>query len=514
VRSSLRERLGRRPPGYEYTIGRIFAIYAGLMVTLLLAALDQTIVATALPRIVGDLGGITQYSWVFTAYMLTSTVTVPLYGKLGDAYGRKNLFLFAITVFLIGSALCGLATSMTQLVVFRAIQGIGGGGIFPLSLAVIGNIVPPRDRGRWQGLIGAVFAASSIIGPAVGGFIVDNTTWRWIFLVNLPVGGLALIVVSLTMPRRARRHRHSIDWLGAGLLAAGTGLLLLGLVWGGRQYAWTSGHVLGAFAAAAVFLAAFAVAERHAPEPILPFEILRNPIVAGSVACMALVGMAMFGTISFVPLFVQGVIGTSATSSGVVLTPLMLGAVVTSLITGQLVSRTGRYRWNAVLGPLVLTAGMILLWRMDTSTTNAEAARNMVVAGIGIGSMMQVFVLSVQNAVPRRVIGSATALTQFGRQMGATLGVTIMGAIVNHGLPPGVSTGEDVAIHRLPPAARTGLADALRPAFFAAALVSVLVWVIAVIWVKEQPLRQSLDEVSAVDAAAGTPAGAAVESAS
>jgi EmrB/QacA subfamily drug resistance transporter len=513
VTSRLRERLGRRPPGYEYTIGRILAIYSGLMVTLLLAALDQTIVATALPKIVGDLGGITQYSWVFTAYMLTSTVTVPLYGKLGDAYGRKNLFLFAIVVFLIGSALCGAATSMTQLVVFRAIQGIGGGGVFPLSLAVIGNIVPPRDRGRWQGLIGAVFAASSIIGPAVGGFIVDNTTWRWVFLVNLPVGGLALAVISATMPRRARRTQHSIDWLGAGLLAAGTGVLLLGLVWGGQQYAWTSAQVLGAFAAAAVLLATFAVVERRSPEPILPFEILRNPIVAGSVACMALVGMAMFGTISYVPLFVQGVIGTSATSSGVVLTPLMLGAVTTSLLTGQLVSRTGRYRWNAVLGPVVLTVGMVLLWRMDTSTTNGEAARNMVIAGIGIGSMMQVFVLSVQNAVRRSVIGSATALTQFGRQMGATLGVTIMGVIVNHGLPPGVgAASEGVAIHRLPPAARQGLADAIHPAFFAAAVVSAVVWVIAVRWVKEQPLRQSVDEIDPVDAAAGTPAGAAVES--
>ena len=233
------------------------------MVTLLLAALDQTIVATALPRIVGDLGGITQYSWVFTAYMLTSTVTVPLYGKLGDAYGRKNLFLFAIVVFLLGSALCGLATTMTQLVVFRAVQGIGAGGLFPLSLAVIGNIVPPRDRGRWQGLIGAVFAASSIIGPAVGGFIVDNTSWRWVFLVNLPVGGLALVVISLTMPRRAPRHEHSIDWLGAGLLAGGVGALLLGLVWGGKQYPWTGPHVIGALVASALLLAAFA--RRRAP---------------------------------------------------------------------------------------------------------------------------------------------------------------------------------------------------------------------------------------------------------
>src|SRR5579884_123063 len=264
------------------------------MVTLALASLDQTIVATALPRIVGDLGGITQYSWVFTAYMLTSTVTVPLYGKLGDVYGRKNLFLFAIVVFLLGSALCGVAQSMTQLVLFRAVQGVGAGGLFPLSLAVIGNIVPPRDRGRWQGLIGAVFASSSIVGPAVVGFIVDNTTWRWVFFVNLPVGGLALLVISLTMPRRARMTQHAIDWLGAGVLAAG----------------------VAALAASAVLLGVFALVERRAPEPILPFDVLRNPIVAGSVACMALVGMAMFGTISYVPLFVQGVIGTSATSSG------------------------------------------------------------------------------------------------------------------------------------------------------------------------------------------------------
>src|SRR5204863_4717467 len=220
----------------------------GLMVTLLLAPLAQTIVATALPRIVGDLGGITQYSWVFTAYMLTSTVSVPLYGKLGDAYGRKNLFLFSIAVFLVGSALCGAATTMTQLVLFRALQGIGAGGLFPLSLAVIGNIVPPRDRGRYQGLIGATFAAASIIGPAVGGFIVDNASWRWIFYINLPVGGLALLVISLTMPRRRDRREHSIDWFGFGVLAAGTSALLLGLTWAGRDYSWLSGHVLIALA--------------------------------------------------------------------------------------------------------------------------------------------------------------------------------------------------------------------------------------------------------------------------
>jgi EmrB/QacA subfamily drug resistance transporter len=475
------------------------------MVTLLLAALDQTIVATALPRIVSDLGGITQYSWVFTAYMLTSTVAVPVYGRLGDVHGRRPLMLIAVTIFLVGSALCGAAQNMTELVVFRGLQGLGAGGLFPLSLAVIGSIVPPRDRGRWQGLIGAVFASASIIGPAVGGFIVDNTTWRWIFLVNLPVGAVALVVIALTMPKRKVRAEHEIDWLGAGLLAAGTASLLLGLVWAGRQYAWTSGHVIAALAAAVVVLAVFALAERRAREPILPFEVLRNPIVAGSVACMALVGMAMFGTISYVPLFVQGVIGTSATSSGVVLTPLMLGAVTTSFLAGQLVSRTGRYRWNVVLGPPVLAVGMGLLWRMNVHTTNGQAARNMVVAGIGIGSMMQVFVLSVQNAVQRARIGSATALTQFSRQMGSTIGVSVMGVIVNAGLPAQAAKGEGIAIHRLPPGLRDSLAGALRPAFLAATCVALLVWAIAVLWVKEVPLRRSVESLAAAEASAGTP---------
>jgi len=499
--TSLRERLARTPPGYRLSVGRILAIYSGLMVTLLLAALDQTIVATALPTVVSDLGGITQYSWVFTAYLLASTVTVPLYGKLGDLYGRRPLFLAAISIFLVGSALCGAAQGMTELVIFRGIQGLGAGGLFPLAMATVGVIVPPRDRGRYQGLIGATFAAASIIGPAVGGFIVDNASWRWIFYINLPVGGLALLVISLTMPRRLERQEHSVDWLGFAFLAVGTTGLLLGLTWAGRDYAWGSGHVVGALVAAAALLGVFALVERRAREPILPFDVLRNPIVASSVACMALVGMAMFGTISYVPLFVQGVIGTSATSSGVVLTPLMLGAVTTSILSGQLVSRTGRYRWNAVIGPVILTIGMLLLWRMDVHTTNAEAARNMIVAGIGIGSMMQVFVLSVQNSVRRERMGSATALTQFGRSIGATIGVTVMGVIVNQGLPA-QARGANGLEHRLPPRLQADLADALHPAFGAAALVAALVWVVAFFGVKEVPLRRGFEdtaEVAAVD---------------
>src|SRR5205823_3717458 len=280
VTPRLRERLAQQPPGYRYTIGRILAIYAGLMVTLLLAALDQTIVATALPRIVSDLGGLSSYSWVFTAYMLTTTVTVPLYGKLGDIYGRRRMFVASIAVFLVGSALCALAQNMTELVAFRAIQGLGGGGIFPLALATVANIVPPRDRGRYQGLFGATFALSSIAGPALGGFIVDNSSWRWIFTINLPVGGLALIVVLLAMPMRAARSEHPLDLGGAALLAAGTACLLLGLVWGGRQYPWLSGHVIGALAASGLLLAAFALVERRVAEPILPFELLRKREVA------------------------------------------------------------------------------------------------------------------------------------------------------------------------------------------------------------------------------------------
>ena len=493
MRARLAARLAAQPPGYRYTVGRILAIYAGLMVTLLLAALDQTIVSTALPRIVSDLGGLSSYSWVFTAYLLATTVTVPLYGKLGDRYGRRPLFLVSIAIFLVGSALCGLAQNMTELVAFRAVQGLGAGGLFPLTLATVGELIPPRDRGRYQGLIGAVFAAASIIGPAVGGFIVDNASWRWVFYVNLPVGGLALVVILLTMPKVATRREHSIDWLGAAVLAGGTATLLLGLVWGGRQYPWSSGHVLGAIATSAVLLALFGLIERRVREPILPFELLRNPTVSASVACMTLVGMAMFGTIAFVPLFVQGVIGTSATSSGVVLTPLMLGAVGMSMVSGQWVSRTGRYRPNAIVGPIFLGAGMLLLWRMGPGTTSGEAARNMVVAGIGLGLMMQVFILSVQNSVPVRSIGIATALTQFGRSIGAALGVTLMGAIVNQGLPP-AARRQGAALHRLPPRAREQLANALHPAFLSAAVVCAIVLVIVLVWVKEVPLREGFEE--------------------
>ena len=488
----LRARLARKPPGYRFTIGRVLAIYGAIMVAILLAALDQTIVATALPAMVDDLGGLTSYSWVVTSYILAMTVTVPLYGKLGDIYGRRLLWLVAISVFLIGSALCGLAQSMNQLVAYRAVQGMGAGGLFALAHATIGVIVPPRDRGRYQGLFGSTFVFGSIIGPALGGILVDQASWRWTFYVNIPVGLVALIVIALAIPKRTARRDHYLDIPGATLLAAGTGSLLLGMVWG-RDHGWGSPRVLGCLALSAVLLAIFAFVERRAPEPILPFDLLRHPTVATGVFATGLAAMAMVGTIAFVPLFVQGVIGTSATASGVVLMPFMIGAVAASAISGQWISRSGRYRPNALAGPIVLGAGLLLLSSMDPTTTNGEAALYMALSGVGLGLMMQVFVVAVQNVVPFRAIGSATALTQFSRSVGSTLGVTVMGVIINYGLPSGTDV-ESAAVRQLPPNLREALAEAMQPAFLAGAGVCALTLLIVVLGLREVPLRRGFEE--------------------
>jgi len=491
----IRARLATTPPGYRHTLGRVLAVYGALMVTLFFAALDQTIVVTALPRIVADLGGLTSYSWIVTAYMLALTVTVPLYGKLVDVHGARKPFLGAIALFLVGSALCGAAQTMPELVAFRALQGIGAGGLVPLALSTVGGLVPPRERGRYQGLIGATFAAAAIGGPPLGGVIVDTIGWRWIFFVNLPLAAVALVAIWVAMPREGRSAERSIDLLGAALLAAGTATLLLGLVWGGHEFVWSSPEVVGAFVGSAVLLAAFAAAERRVVDPILPFSILRGRTAAVATAALLLIGMTILGTVVYVPLFVQGVLGRSATSSGVIVVPFMLAAVCASVASGWWISRSGRYKAVSVAGLAVLGAGLLLVWRMDEATGGGEVARNAVVAGVGLGLAMQVLIVAVQNTVPLATMGSATALVHFARSIGGTLGVTVMGVIAARDLPRGADVHGPLPEH-LPFFVRHELAVAIRPAFLFAACICFAALALVALGLREEPLRRSLEEQS------------------
>ncbi|HWQ23915.1 MAG TPA: MDR family MFS transporter [Gaiellaceae bacterium] len=415
-----------------YLLGkrRTLVVFAGLLLGMLLAALNQTIVSTALPGIVADLGGFEHYSWVFSAYMLTATVTVPLYGKLSDIYGRRPLFALAIVLFMAGSVVSGLAPSMSVLIFGRAIQGLGAGGLIPLVMAVIGDLIAPRERGKWQGLTGAVFGIASVVGPATGGWITDNASWRWAFFVSLPFGALALAVVWRGFTMEPAHRSHRVDYVGAALLTGGVSAGLLATVWGGIEYPWGSPEIVGLFLACAVLLGAFLFWERRVPEPILPLGLFANRTFAASQVALFVTGAAMFGTIIFIPLFVQGVLGESATSSGAILTPLMLALVGASVLSGQVVSRTGRYKAILLASPLVLAVGFYLLAQLDVHSTTAETTRDMIVVGIGLGLGMQTFVVVVQNAVPQSVMGVATSTTQFFRTIGATVGVTVMGALL------------------------------------------------------------------------------------
>jgi EmrB/QacA subfamily drug resistance transporter len=467
-----------------YPLGRrrTLIVFFGLMLGMLLAALDQTIVSTALPRIVRDLGGFQHYSWVFSAYMLGATVTVPLYGKLSDIYGRRPFFLLGIMLFSTGSIISGLATSMGMLIAGRAIQGLGAGGLIPLAIAAIGDIIPPRRRGKWQGVTGAVFAASSVLGPATGGWLTDNASWRWCFFVNLPLAALALAVVWFGFVRRPRREEHSIDYAGAVLLTAGAAAGLLAAVWGGTEYPWSSPVVIGLFVAAAVLLGSFVFQELRAKEPILPLELFRERIFSAAVVAVFALGAAMFATIIYVPLFVQGVLGESASDSGAVLTPLILGIITTSIVAGQLVSRTGHYRPVLLAGPPLLATGFVLLAGLGVHSSQLDVTRDVVIVGLGVGLMMQTLTVAVQNSVSRRVIGVATASTQFFRTVGATAGVSVMGAIVTSRLGPN-PVGASPA----------RLATALHPVFVIALGLAAIVF-IAVLFVPHIELRQTMEE--------------------
>jgi EmrB/QacA subfamily drug resistance transporter len=410
---------------------------AGLMLGLLLAALDQTIVGTAMPRIVAELQGFEHYAWVTTAYLLTSTAVVPISGKLSDMYGRKMFLLGSSAMFVLTSALCGLSQDMTQLIIFRGLQGLAGGVLTSTVFTVISQIFPPAERGRIQGVFSGIFGLASIVGPLLGGYLTDNLSWRWVFYVNLPVGLIALVVLWFSFPNiRPVMKERRIDVLGAVTLVAGVVPLLLALSWGGNAYDWMSPTILGLFGLALVMLVVFVWVETRAAEPIIPLSLFRNSVVSASVLALMLMAIGMFGTILFIPLFAQGVIGISATQSGTVMMPMMAVMITSSIIGGQIISRTGRYKIIGLGGMAIMALGLFLLSGMGPDTDYLTVVRNMVIVGLGLGPTMPVFTLAAQNAVGMSQLGVVTSLTQFARSIGSTLGVAVFGSLLTNRFAP------------------------------------------------------------------------------
>jgi EmrB/QacA subfamily drug resistance transporter len=418
----------------------LYLVFAGLMLALTLASLDQNIVSTALPRIVSDLGGLNHLSWVVTAFMVTSTISTPLYGKLSDIYGRKALYFVAIGIFLVGSILCGLAETMFQLILFRALQGLGAGGLITLAQTTVGDLIVPRERGKYQGLFGAVFAACSVAGPLLGGIITDALSWRWIFYVNLPVGAAALFLIALGLKRHSRQVEHRIDYTGAALLTAGTICLLLLLSWGGALFPWLSAVILGLAAAVALFSGLLIRQERRAPEPILPMHLFANPVFVISVIVIGLNAMALFGSLVFLPLFFQLILGASPSRAGLMMAPMMGGVIIASVTGGRLISAFGRYKIFPVLGLLMsICSFLTLAWSAldDQPTWIIETA--LIFLGAGLGLVMPNLTVAIQNAVERGDLGAATSTSSFMRALGGALGVAVAGTVVamelRHHLP-------------------------------------------------------------------------------
>jgi EmrB/QacA subfamily drug resistance transporter len=501
------------PPEHEESgeAPRVRVIFMALLLVLLLASLDQTIVSTALPTIVGDLGGLSHLSWVVTAYLLSSTVAGPLYGKLGDLYGRKLVLQVAIVLFLVGSALCGLSQDMTELIAFRAIQGLGGGGLIVTTMAAIGDIIPPRDRGKYQGFFGAVFGVSTVIGPLLGGFFVDHLTWRWVFYINLPVGVAALVVTSTVLRLPYRRVQRSIDFLGSALIMSAATALLLVTVWGGSQYPWSSPVIIGLLAIGLALLGLFFVQEGRAAEPIIPLRLWRNRIFAVATGLEFLVGFALFGAIIFLPLYLQTVGHASAENSGLLILPLMAGLMVTSIGSGRIISRTGRYKIFPVMGTALTAVALYLLSTMHVGTSRLLSSAYMVVLGMGIGMIIQVMVLAVQNSVEHKDLGTATATESFSRSMGGAFGVAVFGAILSNRLSYNLSrllpkggasrlvntetiAASPAAIRRLPSGIQHAVIEALARSIHVVFLLSVPLAVAAflvTLMLKEIPLRET-----------------------
>ena len=506
-------------PGATVDNRTLIPVFGALMLGMFLAALDQTIVSTALPTIVGELGGLNHLSWVVTSYLLATTASTPLYGKLGDMYGRKPVFLAAILIFLAGSMLSGLSQSMTQLIAFRALQGMGAGGLMVGAQAIIADIVPPRDRGRYMGLIGSVFAVASVAGPLLGGFLVESLDWRWVFYVNLPIGVLAVLVVTFRLHLRTPSQRHAIDWLGAALLTAGVSAIVLVTTWGGNEYAWGSAPIVGLAAAGLALLSAFIWQERRAAEPIIPLTLFGSSVFRVASALGFVIGLAMFGAIVFIPLFLQLVYGVSPTGSGLRMLPLMAGLLAASIISGRAISRIGRYKAFPIAGTAVTTVGLFLLSRLEVDTAPWLASVYMAIVGVGIGLVMQVLVLAVQNDAPARNIGVATSTATFFRSMGGSLGVAVFGAIFASRLATeltsipgaaGLSGGANISpgqVHALPAGVRhdflLAFVDALQPVFLVGAAFTAVAFVLA-LTLRDVPLRKTTAATAEAEAAAGT----------